>query len=66
MPHRVSVLLAVDDLQALFRTSLYRNAEFEHVEAYHLSLPRLVLDFASGKKSFVSLTEVGVATHVIK
>lgn len=52
---RVPVLLAIDDMQALFQTSHYRNPAFERVEAYHLSLPRLVLEYASGRSVLVSL-----------
>lgn len=51
------VLLAVDDFQSLYsHTSSYRTPRFESIKTYHLSIPRLLLDFASGKTSFVSLT----------
>jgi len=47
------VLLAIDDIQALYRpTSLYRNPRFEAIKPYHLSIPRLILEYASGKKAF--------------
>ena len=53
--NRYPVLLAVDDFQALYNhTSSYRNPRFEGIKTYHLSIPRLLLEFASGKKSFVS------------
>ncbi|KAI0369803.1 hypothetical protein BV20DRAFT_967474 [Pilatotrama ljubarskyi] len=46
------VLLAVDDFQALYCTSAYRDPFFRAVKAYHLTLPRTLLEFASGKKAF--------------
>ncbi|KAI9062639.1 hypothetical protein FKP32DRAFT_1758798 [Trametes sanguinea] len=46
------VLLAVDDFQALYCTSQYRDPFFRSVKSYHLMLPRALLEFASGKKSF--------------
>jgi small subunit ribosomal protein S29 len=49
------VLLAIDDLQALYGTSLYRDPEFNHIQALHLSMPRQVLEYASGNSAFVSL-----------
>jgi len=49
---RYPVLLAVDDLQAMYRPSLYRDPQMRSIMPYHLSLPRLILEFASGKKSF--------------
>lgn len=47
------MLLAVDDFQALYCMSLYRDTFFKPVKAYHLSLPRTLLEFANGKRSFV-------------
>ncbi|CDO72071.1 hypothetical protein BN946_scf184962.g14 [Trametes cinnabarina] len=46
------VLLAVDDFQALYCTSQYRDTFFKSVKSYHLMLPRTLLEFASGKKNF--------------
>ncbi|KAF7794460.1 hypothetical protein EIP86_005594 [Pleurotus ostreatoroseus] len=47
------VLLAVDDVQALYRrTTLYRDPQFQSIKPYHLSVPRLLLEYASGKKQF--------------
>ncbi|KAI0731064.1 mitochondrial ribosomal death-associated protein 3-domain-containing protein [Earliella scabrosa] len=46
------VLLAIDDFQALYCQSLYRDPYFKAVESYHLTLPRTLLEFASGKQSF--------------
>jgi small subunit ribosomal protein S29 len=48
------VLMAVDDFQSLYCKSAYRDPQFERINSYHLSMPRLLLDYASGKKSFVS------------
>lgn len=50
----VPVLLAIDDFQALYSKSLYRDPEYNQIEAMHLSTPRLFLEYASGKNSFVS------------
>ncbi|KAI0793800.1 mitochondrial ribosomal death-associated protein 3-domain-containing protein [Fomes fomentarius] len=46
------VLLAVDDFQALYCQSLYRDPYFKTVKGYHLGLPRTLLEFASGKRAF--------------
>ncbi|EJF64026.1 hypothetical protein DICSQDRAFT_53564 [Dichomitus squalens LYAD-421 SS1] len=46
------VLLAIDDFQALYSLSTYRDPYFKMVKAYHLTLPRTLLEFASGKQSF--------------
>lgn len=50
------VLLALDDFQALYtRTTKYRDPKFEAIKPYHLSVPRLFLEFASAKRTFVCL-----------
>ncbi|KAF7982520.1 hypothetical protein HWV62_28132 [Athelia sp. TMB] len=46
------VLVAIDDFQALYGKTTYRDPQFEPIKAYHLSTPRLLLDYASGKKTF--------------
>ncbi|KAI0642367.1 mitochondrial ribosomal death-associated protein 3-domain-containing protein [Trametes meyenii] len=46
------VLLAIDDFQALYNTSQYRDPFFKAIKAYHLTLPRTLLEFASGKRTF--------------
>lgn len=57
------VLLAVDDIQALYRpTSLYRNPRFEGIKPYHLSVPRLLLEYASGKKAFARGAVLGAVS----
>ena len=53
MLHRYPVLLAIDDFQSLYSQSKYRDARFNTLKAYHLSLPRLLLEFASGRQQFV-------------
>ncbi|KAJ6606930.1 mitochondrial ribosomal death-associated protein 3-domain-containing protein [Mycena sp. CBHHK59/15] len=44
---RFPVLLAIDDFQALFGRSLYRDPHFRLIRPHHLSMPRLLLEFAS-------------------
>ena len=51
---RYPVLLAVDDFQALYCTSDYRDTEFNRIQGHHLSTSRLLLEYAGGLKSFVS------------
>ncbi|KAI0831871.1 mitochondrial ribosomal death-associated protein 3-domain-containing protein [Trametes gibbosa] len=46
------VLLAIDDFQALYCMSQYRDPFFRAIKAYHLTLPRTLLEFASGERSF--------------
>ncbi|TDL23805.1 hypothetical protein BD410DRAFT_787085 [Rickenella mellea] len=47
------VLFAVDDFQALYcDKTIYRDAEFSHIRPWHMSMPRLIMDYASGKKTF--------------
>ena len=55
-PHivrRYPFLLAVDDFQALFSKSAYKSPHFETIKSWHLSMPRLLLDYFSGKRTFV-------------
>ena len=52
--HRYPVLLAVDELQALYGKTLYRDQHFVPIHSYHLSMPRLIMEYVSGKRSFVS------------
>ena len=52
---RHPVLLAVDDFQALYCTSNYRNPDFNRIQSHHLSTPRMLLEYAGGLKSFVSI-----------
>lgn len=52
--YRHPVLLAVDDFHALYSQTMYRDPHFQPIKSYHLSMPRLLLDYASGRKTFVS------------
>jgi small subunit ribosomal protein S29 len=47
------VLVAVDEVQALFSTSGVRTPDFRVLESYDLSTPNLFLEYLTGKKSFV-------------
>lgn len=47
------VLLAIDDAQPLFNTSNYVDPSYNAVESFSLSVPRLLLDFVSGARTFV-------------
>jgi len=49
------VLFAVDGVQALYHKSRYRDPHFQSIASYHLSIPRLILEYANGHRSFVSL-----------
>jgi len=59
------VLLAVDDFQALYCKTKYRDPHFNRIKPYHLSIPRLLLEYASGKKSFIRGAVLGAisTTH---
>ncbi|EPT03056.1 hypothetical protein FOMPIDRAFT_1022642, partial [Fomitopsis schrenkii] len=46
------VLLAVDDIQALYGYSTYRDLHYRQLMAQHLAIPRMILEFASGRKAF--------------
>ncbi|KAJ7214201.1 hypothetical protein C8J57DRAFT_1732725 [Mycena rebaudengoi] len=48
---RFPVLIAIDDFQALYGRSLYRDPFFHFVRPHHLSIPRL-LEYASGRRTF--------------
>ncbi|WVQ64300.1 uncharacterized protein L199_002462 [Kwoniella botswanensis] len=50
------VLWAIDESQTLFTTSRYRTPDYTPIEPYHLSAPRLALDFMSGRRSFAKGT----------
>ncbi|WWC67298.1 mitochondrial 37S ribosomal protein mS29 [Kwoniella pini CBS 10737] len=50
------VIWAIDEAQTLFTTSQYRTQEYTPIEPYHLSTPRLALDFVSGRRSFAKGT----------
>ncbi|EKM84200.1 hypothetical protein AGABI1DRAFT_52006 [Agaricus bisporus var. burnettii JB137-S8] len=56
------VLLAIDDFQALFNRTSYRDPHFKPIASYHLSMPRLLLSYASGRRSFARGAVVGSLT----
>lgn len=60
---KVPVLLAVDDFQALYRPSSYRDPQYRHIQALHLSMPRLILEYASGQASFARGAIVGAVSQ---
>lgn len=49
----VPVFLAIDEVQALFSRSEVRTPDYKVLESYHLSTPKMALDYVTGKKSFV-------------
>ncbi|KAJ7208463.1 mitochondrial ribosomal death-associated protein 3-domain-containing protein [Mycena rebaudengoi] len=49
---RFPVLLAIDDFQALYGRSLYCDPFFRFVRPHYLSMPRLLLEYASGRRAF--------------
>jgi len=53
------VLLAIDAFQALYCKTSYKDPQFSTIKPYHLSMPRLLLEYASGKKSFARGAVVG-------
>ncbi|GAB1518251.1 hypothetical protein RhiTH_001310 [Rhizoctonia solani] len=53
------VLLAIDDFQALFCMSRYRDPQYQLIYSHHLSLPRLILEYASGKRILAKGAVVG-------
>ncbi len=50
------VLLAVDEINAFYTDSEYRDVDDSLLEANRLSLPRSILEYFSGKKDFVRIT----------
>jgi small subunit ribosomal protein S29 len=48
------VLVAIDEVQALFSTSGLKTPDYRTLESYDLSIPRLFLDYLTGQKTFVS------------
>ncbi|RDB15895.1 37S ribosomal protein S23, mitochondrial [Hypsizygus marmoreus] len=56
------VLLAVDDFQALYCRTAYRDPHFIPIRSYHLAIPRMIMEFASGKRSFAKGAFLGALT----
>ena len=46
-------VLAVDEFQALYGKTAYRDPHFVPIHSYHLSVPRLIMEYASGRRAFV-------------
>ncbi|KAK2459245.1 hypothetical protein APHAL10511_008722 [Amanita phalloides] len=57
------VLLAVDDFQALYCKTAYRDPFFSTICSYHLSMPRMILEFACGKRTFARGAVLGAITY---
>jgi len=57
------VLLAVDEFQALYRRSKYKDPHYYNILSYHLSVPRLILEFANGYRSFKRGALVGALSN---
>ncbi|KAI9573918.1 mitochondrial ribosomal death-associated protein 3-domain-containing protein [Boletus coccyginus] len=53
------VLLAIDDFQAIYCKTKYRDPHFSTIKPYHLSMPRLLLEFASGQRQFARGAVIG-------
>ncbi|ESK97726.1 mitochondrial carrier protein [Moniliophthora roreri MCA 2997] len=61
---KTPVLLAIDDFQCLYTPqTLYRDPHFSRIRPYHLSVPRLFLEYASGKRSFGAGAILGAISH---
>ncbi|KAE9390570.1 hypothetical protein BT96DRAFT_865483 [Gymnopus androsaceus JB14] len=60
---KIPVLLAVDDFQAIYNEkTTYRDPHFSAIRPYHLAIPRYILEFASGKRSFQKGAVLGAVT----
>lgn len=46
-------MIAIDEIQALFSKSEYLTPTGGAVESYHLSTPRLFLDYLTGRETLV-------------
>lgn len=57
------VLLAIDDFQALFCMSRYRDPQYQLIFAHHLSLPRLMLEYAVGKRVLAKGAVLGAISN---
>lgn len=59
------VLIAIDDFQALFCISKYRDPQYQLIFAHHLTLARLMLEYACGKRTLAKGAILGAnsSTH---
>ncbi|GAA5914127.1 hypothetical protein JCM5296_004717 [Sporobolomyces johnsonii] len=48
------VLLAIDDAQSLFATSAYVDPTYQAIETFSLIVPRMLLGFVSGQRTFAT------------
>ncbi|GAA6026343.1 hypothetical protein JCM8202_001951 [Rhodotorula sphaerocarpa] len=48
------VLLAIDHAQSLFAETGYTDPSYQRLHPYHLVIPRMLLDYAAGQRSFAS------------
>ncbi|KAI6024439.1 mitochondrial ribosomal death-associated protein 3-domain-containing protein [Pisolithus marmoratus] len=53
------VLLAIDDFQAIYCKTKYRDPHYSRIQPFHLSMPRLLLEYASGLRQFARGAVVG-------
>jgi hypothetical protein len=63
IPISVPFFLALDVAQAYFTKSDYLTPEGHTLEPYHLSVPRTLLEYISGRKQFVSDFGAAKAVH---
>ncbi|KAG9102520.1 Class II abasic (AP) endonuclease [Ceratobasidium sp. 370] len=56
------VLIAIDDFQALFCMSKYRDPQYELIFAHHLALTRVILEYASGKRTLAKGAVLGATS----
>ena len=59
----VPVLVAADDMQALCGQTLYKDPQFRSIAAWHLGMPRLLLEFAGGMRKFKRGAFIGAVTN---
>ncbi|KAJ7460799.1 mitochondrial ribosomal death-associated protein 3-domain-containing protein [Mycena latifolia] len=57
------VLIAIDDFQALAGPTMYRDPRFHMIRPHHLSMPRLLLEYASGRKPLARGMVLGALTR---
>jgi len=60
---RFPVLFAIDEVHALFTMSEYRSPNYELIQSYHLSTPRLALDYLTGRKTFARGMTLSAYSH---
>lgn len=60
---RVPVLVAVDGVQALYHTTMYRDPHFQRIQPWHLQIPRTLLELLGGKKVLTNGTVLGALSY---